>query len=204
MKPALRHDLSSAPIWVAMAGAILLTVMDAIMKGLSDRFATIDLVAGRYVFGVVWSVPLAFVVRGQAALGRIGDRPVALACGLQTVADRRRNPPDQSVMQLGRQFAPACRTQFVRDPSPTFCRKQRRRRRCHDAVGHPCQPYQQARLVGFGHFDRQRCSDQVVADAGKTAGAPVALKGFVRYALGEGIEKTEGLDFAAEVASMAR
>ncbi|MDB5572056.1 MAG: tsf [Hyphomicrobiales bacterium] len=45
---------------------------------------------------------------------------------------------------------------------------------------------------------------QVVADAGKTAGAPVALKGFVRYALGEGIEKTEGLDFAAEVASMAR
>ncbi|WP_460449162.1 DMT family transporter [Alsobacter sp. SYSU BS001988] len=63
MKPALRHDLSSAPIWMAMAGAILLTVMDAIMKGLSDRFATIDLVAGRYVFGVVWSVPLAFVVR---------------------------------------------------------------------------------------------------------------------------------------------
>ena len=35
-------------------------------------------------------------------------------------------------------------------------------------------------------------------------GAPVAVKGFVRFALGEGIEKTEGPDFAAEVASMAR
>ena len=41
---------------------------------------------------------------------------------------------------------------------------------------------------------------QVVAEAAKTAGAPVVLKGFVRYALGEGIEKQTG-DFAAEVAA---
>ena len=44
---------------------------------------------------------------------------------------------------------------------------------------------------------------QAVAEAAKTAGAPVALKGFVRFALGEGIEKQES-DFAAEVAGMAR
>jgi elongation factor Ts len=44
---------------------------------------------------------------------------------------------------------------------------------------------------------------QVVQEAGKTAGAPVVLKGFVRYALGEGIEKQEA-DFAAEVASMSK
>jgi elongation factor Ts len=44
---------------------------------------------------------------------------------------------------------------------------------------------------------------QIVAEAGKTAGAPVALKGFVRFALGEGIEKAES-DFAAEVASMSK
>jgi elongation factor Ts len=44
---------------------------------------------------------------------------------------------------------------------------------------------------------------QVVVEAAKAAGAPVALKGFVRYALGEGIEKVES-DFAAEVASMSR
>ena len=41
---------------------------------------------------------------------------------------------------------------------------------------------------------------QVVQEAGKSAGAPVTLKGFVRYALGEGIEKQES-DFAAEVAA---
>lgn len=35
------------------------------------------------------------------------------------------------------------------------------------------------------------------------AGAPIALKGFVRYALGEGIEK-ETSDFAAEVAAAAK
>ena len=42
----------------------------------------------------------------------------------------------------------------------------------------------------------------VVAAAGKEAGAPIALKGFVRFQLGEGIEKQES-DFAAEVAAAA-
>jgi elongation factor Ts len=44
---------------------------------------------------------------------------------------------------------------------------------------------------------------QVVLETAKSAGAPVVLKGFVRYALGEGIEKQEA-DFAAEVASMSK
>ncbi|WP_026608276.1 translation elongation factor Ts [Methylocapsa acidiphila] len=43
---------------------------------------------------------------------------------------------------------------------------------------------------------------QVVKEAEKSVGAPVTLKGFVRYALGEGIEKQE-TDFAAEVAAAA-
>ena len=44
---------------------------------------------------------------------------------------------------------------------------------------------------------------KVVEDAAKDVGAPVQLTGFVRFALGEGIEKPEGDDFAAEVAKMA-
>jgi elongation factor Ts len=40
----------------------------------------------------------------------------------------------------------------------------------------------------------------VVANAGKDAGAEIALTGFVRFNLGEGIEKEE-TDFAAEVAA---
>ena len=43
---------------------------------------------------------------------------------------------------------------------------------------------------------------QVVEKAGKEFGAPVKLTGFVRYQLGEGIEKPKE-DFAAEVAKMA-
>ena len=43
---------------------------------------------------------------------------------------------------------------------------------------------------------------QVVKEAEKAAGAPVTLKGFARFALGEGIEKQE-TDFAAEVAAAA-
>lgn len=63
MKPVLRHDVSLLPIGMAMAGAILLTVMDAVMKGLSAGFSTLDLVAGRYVFGALVAVPIALAVR---------------------------------------------------------------------------------------------------------------------------------------------
>jgi elongation factor Ts len=46
--------------------------------------------------------------------------------------------------------------------------------------------------------------EQLVADTAKQTGSPVAVKGFVRFALGEGVDKgPEGPDFAAEVASMA-
>ncbi|MCI0468043.1 MAG: translation elongation factor Ts [Beijerinckiaceae bacterium] len=45
-----------------------------------------------------------------------------------------------------------------------------------------------------------RTIGQAVAEAAKIAGAPVTVKAFVRFALGEGIEKKES-DFAAEVAA---
>jgi elongation factor Ts len=48
--------------------------------------------------------------------------------------------------------------------------------------------------------DNAKTVEQAVAEAAKTAGAPIVLKGFVRYGLGEGIEKQES-DFAAEVAA---
>ncbi|MCA0401506.1 MAG: translation elongation factor Ts [Proteobacteria bacterium] len=48
--------------------------------------------------------------------------------------------------------------------------------------------------------DSSKTVAQAVKEAEKAAGAPIVLKGFVRYALGEGIEK-ETADFAAEVAA---
>ena len=64
--------------------------------------------------------------------------------------------------------------------------------------------YKEVTLIeqAFIH-DPSKTVSQIVSEAAKTVGAPVVLKGFVRYALGEGIEKQEA-DFAAEVASMAR
>ncbi|MFM2044512.1 MAG: hypothetical protein RLY86_3088 [Pseudomonadota bacterium] len=52
-------------------------------------------------------------------------------------------------------------------------------------------------------IDPDRKIRKVVEDAAKAVGAPVKLTGFVRFGLGEGIEK-ETTDFAAEVAAMAR
>ncbi|MFN3514350.1 MAG: translation elongation factor Ts [Phenylobacterium sp.] len=43
--------------------------------------------------------------------------------------------------------------------------------------------------------------EQLIAETAKQTGSPVAVKGFVRFALGEGVEKKTD-DFAAEVASM--
>jgi elongation factor Ts len=49
-------------------------------------------------------------------------------------------------------------------------------------------------------IDGKASVEQAVKDAAATVGAPVKIAGFVRYALGEGIEKKEE-DFAAEVAA---
>lgn len=50
--------------------------------------------------------------------------------------------------------------------------------------------------------DGDRRVSEVISQLGKELGAPVALKGFVRFVLGEGVEKQE-IDFAAEVAAVA-
>ena len=50
--------------------------------------------------------------------------------------------------------------------------------------------------------DGKQTVEQVVKAAEKTAGAPLKVAKFVRFSLGEGVEKKEG-DFAAEVAAMA-
>ena len=46
--------------------------------------------------------------------------------------------------------------------------------------------------------------EQLVAETAKTLGSPVTVKGFVRLALGEGVEKDPAPDFAAEVAAMTK
>ena len=52
-------------------------------------------------------------------------------------------------------------------------------------------------------LDESKTIAQALKEAEKTAGAPVKIAGYVRYALGEGIEKKED-DFAAEVAAAAK
>ncbi len=51
--------------------------------------------------------------------------------------------------------------------------------------------------------DNKTPIEQVVAQAGKDAGKPIVLKDYVRFQLGEGIEKEES-DFAAEVAAAVK
>ena len=59
----------------------------------------------------------------------------------------------------------------------------------------------QQTFLGAGG-DGKATVEQVLKDAEKTAGAPIKIAKFVRYALGEGIEKKDD-DFAAEVAAAA-
>ena len=51
--------------------------------------------------------------------------------------------------------------------------------------------------------DPSKSVGQILKQAAGKVGAPVALKAFARFALGEGIEKDDGPDFAAEVAAQA-
>ncbi|HEX8665959.1 MAG TPA: translation elongation factor Ts [Beijerinckiaceae bacterium] len=52
--------------------------------------------------------------------------------------------------------------------------------------------------------DSSKSVAQVLKEAAAKAGAPVTLTAFVRFALGEGIEKDDGPDFAAEVAAAVK
>ena len=61
--------------------------------------------------------------------------------------------------------------------------------------------YEEAVLLEQNYImDTDRKISKVVEDFAKTLGTPVKLTGFIRYALGEGIEK-KNEDFAAEVAA---
>ena len=51
-------------------------------------------------------------------------------------------------------------------------------------------------------IDGESRVEKVIEQAAKSSGAPAAVKGFVRFALGEGIERGQS-DFAAEVAAAA-
>ncbi len=52
-------------------------------------------------------------------------------------------------------------------------------------------------------IDGENTVEQALKNAEKDVGAPIVLKGFVRLALGEGVDKDDGGDFAAEVAALA-
>jgi elongation factor Ts len=60
----------------------------------------------------------------------------------------------------------------------------------------------QQTFLGAGG-DGKATVEQVLKSAEKTAGAPIKVAKFARYALGEGIDKKDG-DFAAEVAAAAK
>lgn len=53
-------------------------------------------------------------------------------------------------------------------------------------------------------IDGENTVENAMKNAEADVGAPIVLKGFVRMALGEGIEKAESEDFASEVAAMAK
>jgi elongation factor Ts len=52
-------------------------------------------------------------------------------------------------------------------------------------------------------MDPDKTVEQIVAEAGKALGSTLTVKGFVRLALGEGVDKGPENDFAAEVAAMS-
>jgi elongation factor Ts len=63
--------------------------------------------------------------------------------------------------------------------------------------------YKEVCLVDQAYIrDDKKSVGQVVKEAEATVGAPIKVKGFARFVVGEGIEK-KGTDFAAEVAAAA-
>jgi drug/metabolite transporter (DMT)-like permease len=61
-----RDDGTVLAIVLAGIGIIVLTVMDAIIKGVSVGHATVDIVALRYTTGFLWALPVLAIVRPPA------------------------------------------------------------------------------------------------------------------------------------------
>jgi elongation factor Ts len=63
--------------------------------------------------------------------------------------------------------------------------------------------YKEVCLLDQGFiFDDKKSIAQALKEAEAKAGAPIKIAGFVRFALGEGIERPSG-DFGGEVAALA-
>jgi elongation factor Ts len=64
--------------------------------------------------------------------------------------------------------------------------------------------YEEAVLLKQAYVrDPDQTVEQLAESAAKASGAPAAIKGFVRLALGEGVDKGDAGDFASEVAALA-
>lgn len=61
-----------------------------------------------------------------------------------------------------------------------------------------------ALLPSASVIESDKSVDKVRAEAAKAAGGDIKLTGFVRYEVGEGVEKEPAKDFASEVAEMAK
>ena len=63
--------------------------------------------------------------------------------------------------------------------------------------------YKEVSLLDQAYIhDNGKTVTQTLKENEKSVGAPIALTGFARFALGEGVEKGEQTDFASEVASL--
>ena len=61
-------------VMLAVAAEALLTLMDALIKGLSARYPTFEIAFLRFAFGALWATALLPLVRARLAVGR--DDPV--------------------------------------------------------------------------------------------------------------------------------
>ena len=113
------------------------------------------------------------------------------------------SPPQARLRSILPAFPPRC-SSARRRSSPTRTRASRRRcwRRSSPAASRAYAKDNCLLEQSVHPRSRQRPSTQALKEAEGKAGAPVKIAGFVRYALGEGIEKKED-DFAAEVAAAA-
>ncbi len=59
----LRNDRSALPLLLAVLAILVLTIMDALIKRLTDGWSTFDIVATRYTIGALCCVPLVLIQR---------------------------------------------------------------------------------------------------------------------------------------------
>jgi elongation factor Ts len=179
---------------------LVATIGENMLLRRARRFAVSPGAVGAYVHGAVAGAPDLGRIGVLVAVEGAGDQEVLRELGRNIALHAAATAPlslsvdDLDPAAVERERAIFTEQAIASGKPPSVAEKM--------VEGRIRKFYEEAVLLKQAYVrNPDQTIEQLVAETAKTLGSPVVVKGFARFALGEGVEKGTG-DFAADVAAM--